>query len=456
MVNVIPTPSGTLVGGLEWFSAESVKTAASEVRSLVEERKKTAKLEKLPLLSLQYAVCSNEMGGCAVGICPLDGVKKIPKGAISLAVRCAQYAADRQTANAVFAWEVDGQRNLVAVLNGLPIYDAVLSPQNYQEELEKLLSMFETGCTSFGDEALFKPPVSAVSLADLSAAVAASEARNPERARQGRLKTASAPLWAQAALLGVVVLAVGGYFYWQAEQNRAREEAAMLAALEAQQEEEPLSPQEQFVRMQTDVLAAAKGCRSIDAVAKKMLELRYLAQGFRLTEVKADCVSGQIKAHYQSSEPVDLSVRKVDARIRLTENLKDAFIDVSFSPPPARLAVNRLLPWQDWLVKAGMHKQRVSKAGVLMTFGAPSPLVANLSGSPSAMVGMGVDVGELSKQVSGVPIVVKGDISIQGPAQYMLDASRLIDNVVWRELAIVDKQGRLAFTMRGEYYALKD
>lgn len=419
-MNIIKVGKSSLIGGLEWFPIDSLETSLSEVNEIIKRRKNS--IEESPL-GKRYAVCSTSQGTCAAGIILLKDAKKVPSRAISLAARCAQYALGQKAPDAIFGWRSGNEINLIGIRNGLPIYDAVISPENFEAEFSVLLAIFETGCTTFGDPSLFMPPVVEVPLSVMA-----------ELKGQGELKKAGTPLWIK--LLILVSLAFIGYGYWVWETNE--EQRRMLEELAAQASQ-MTDPVQIFAKTQTEGLSAIKGCQDINGLAGKILGLHYLVRGYRLSSIKANCETGVIMTLYKSPYPADLSVRKEDSRIKLTEKLNEAIIEDSFVVEPIRFSEGDLLPWQEWLVATGVHKQRVEKIGVEISFNSPSFAF----GEPP--------------EGSNIPVVVKGEIKVSGPAQYMVDVMKLIRDVAWQEIVISeDNNGFISFGAKGSYYAIKD
>lgn len=432
MFNIIQSGKGALIGGLEWIPIDALDSAPSDVKEAISRRKARSDGDdgeySQPQLSARYTTCDTRQGACVAGCVPLFKGVKIPKHAISLAARCARLAQERKTQDAVFGWyDKSGHINLIGIRNGLPVYDAVLTQSTFKVELPVVLSMFEMGCTTFGDESLFIPPVVPLGIEDIAAA-----------STDGVLKTAGLPQWAQAVILVCTISVIGGYFAFE-QAKKADRIAAERAEHTGRAAQKQPSPGELFAKAQSDALSSVPGCLDTAKPIGKMRELHSLIRGYGLSVVTADCQTGIVSAAYRSGYPADLSVRQADSRVRLTETLVDASIGSSFDARPSALSPKNMLPWQDWLVAAGRVKQRLQIVGIALDLGGAAQVVA---GDP--------------KGAAGLPVVIKGKLTLAGPAQYMREASGLIDNVVWSKITIKNDMGSFTFNMTGDYYAIKD
>lgn len=438
MPNIISVPNGksalAVVGGLEWIPLDALDSALTDVKEAVSRRKEKISGDddddgsKLPPLGAGYAVCNTRSGTCSAGILPILKGMKLPKGAVSLAVLCARYAQKRKMQDAIFGWRSGEEVNLVAIKNGLPIYDAVLNISGVKSELSALLSMYENGCSAFGDEDIFQPPVAPLDIAALS-----------DFATDGKIMPIGASQLVQVLVFVTVVSMIGGYFYWDWQETQRAEEAAAAAAAAAQAQPQQQSPLELFEQSQLAALAGVTGCASVDAPASALFTLNLDVKGYQATTLLADCMTGQVTAGYQSGVPADLSVRQADSRLRLNETLTNASLSTSFKVEPIKLDSASMKSWQDWLVEFGALKQKLMRVGLNVEFGPISPVF----NSP-------VPIPE------GARVVSRGKLVLSGPAQYMVDVSRRFSSVSWDKVAIQNQGGFLMFNLTGEYYAIND
>jgi len=421
MFKVINANGSEVVCGLEWMPSESINDAGNEVKAEIAKRKQLSRDdENVVLLSNSYVVCGTPASTSAVGIAVYHKGITPPKKSVSLAALCAMYAQGKKADDSLFVWEIEEDVfALVAIKNGLPFYDRVLSKNELSEEVGSLLQIYESGCSVFGDSSVLPPPVADLSIDELVA--------NKSVSCQFKKTGSIVPLIVMASVLSVAVM--GGWM-WHQQQ---KEEAARLAA--AQQP--VVTPEQAFAELQSSALSAIPGCMDISEPMSVIARLRNTVRTYQATEILADCTTGAVSASYQSTIPADLQVRKEDNRLMLSESLSKADLQDTFKIAAQKIDVAKLIEWQDWLVKHGTEKQRISPVGVNVTFGSPLPVVT----SPAP---------------HGVKVAIKGNLSMSGQAFYVVDAAKRFENVVWKKVAIAHKDGKYFFNLNGEYYAFKN
>lgn len=428
MPNILTADGVTAIGGLEWIPLEGIDSALNEVKEAIARRRELIAESSSDLpLGGGFITCDTKIGTYSAGILPdLKGFK-IPKNAVSLAVLCSRYAQKNATQDALFAWRGGNDAlNLVAIKNGLPIFDGVMSEPEFKAETGALLSMFETGCSVFGDPSLLPPPVAELTIHDLAEFVPMS----------GKIRPVGAPQWVQVLVFVAVLSAIGGYFVWDRYDTQKRAEEEVLRGA---QQPKQLSPKQIFEQAQAQALSGITGCESIDKAASELFALHYTVRSYRAAALVANCADGMISAEYHSPSPADLSIRSVDNRLRLTESLTTASLKTSFQAIAVSISMDGMRPWQDWLVEAGQQKQRLRRIGIEVGFGAVSPVFNSPVPSPQ-----------------GVRVAMRGNISIAGSAQYLREAAKQFNHTVWKRVAISDQNGVLTFNLTGDYYVVMD
>lgn len=428
MIGTIKVSDREILSGFHWESIESDDDLRGEISEIISKRRENIREgADLPALSTIYTFSKTGVGAYSAGVLPLGYSPSPGKKALSLAALCAKYAQEHRTADAVFAWPSGDNGEtvmLVAIKNGLPFFDETVVRDEFDGEFKILLSLFDSGCSTFGDEKLLSN-INGLNIEKLLE----NEALVEKICNSGISKAG----WVFIGVsLALVVLA--GAYAWH--NNNAAKKEAEEAALAAQRS---MSPAAQFGDAQKALLSAIPGCMKIDDVALRLLSLHFEIKNFFITTGEASCIDGLISVQYKSDQASpDLTVRSVEPRMILSERLSLASISESVKIAPAMINIADLTQLQSWLVGNGIKKQRMQKIGIEAVFNPPSPVYTAVA------------------PPRGVPVAVKGMIAVSGQAKYITDAARQFNHVVWKKITIVRQPNGLMFNLSGEYYAIKD
>lgn len=432
MLHLIKSGETSLLCGLNWLPIESFEEAQKEVSLAVKKRKDdVSEGVAHSLLSGCYTTSRTNFGTFAAGILPEDKSLKLPKVAYSLAGLCAKYAQEKRSVDSIFAWHVNDELIcLIAIRNGLPIFDAVLKKDELRGELDYLLPSFESGSSAYGDPTALPPPVALLSIDDIATMISDGEKI---------IRSGPSDLVQVAVLLTVVLMMAGGGWYWWSDKQ-AQEEAARAEAERASLQSLQASPQKLFDDAQNAAMAGITGCQSITPMSSLILSEKAAVKGYSLKSITGKCTTGEVIGSYVSTSlESDLSVKSADPRMMITEQLNNAELKTGISPSPVKINVADLKKWQEWLVINGANKQEMSRVGVDVQFTAVTP-----SFVPTVLV------------PDGASVVVQGKIAVSGRAQYLVDASKRFSNVAWQDVSIVMVNGSYIFNLNGDYYAIKD
>lgn len=430
MIGLVKHGAIDVICGLYWSPIESSETVVKEVKEIVSRRKDEYVEEddaKLPLLTNQYVLSSTTIGTFSAGVLPAEKGFKKAKKACSLAALCAKFSRNQRALDSLFAWQIEPDKIfLVAIKNGLPFFDAVMTKTGFDAELDFLLPSYDSGCSMFGGEGLMQS--APLSIDDLVGQAEVSE------------YFASAGLPADLKLLiGLVsVIAVAssiGFYVWQGKQaEKEAEEALRMAAATTVE-----LPDKAFKVSQSALLTNIGGCKSIDKIVNAIESLQSEVKTYRVTAITASCVDGVMQAGYQSALPADLTVHRYDPRMIISETLNLASFSDKIAFEPQSIDPELLIKWQEWLIENGTQKQEIERVGLAVSFSAPTPVFSSPTPIPD-----------------GVSVVVKGDLKISGRLVFMQDATKRFKNVVWKKVTVVNKDGAFLFDITGDYYAIKD
>ncbi len=423
-----------LLAGADWQPIDSIEK--DDIADLMVRRKE----EKLPKVAYS-SVCQTSMGTYAIGFVH-KASGRVKKGkCYALAVVCSSFAQSKRVNDALFVFSAGDKRIVIAVKNGLPFFDSVFSSdEEFSASIDSLLSVFDTGCSIYGDETLLPPPVESLELAQLVS--------NPHLLETGLVESMSNIL---PVIIGsVVLLAVilGLFNYYNEQQAR---EAAMKAAREAEllaanQKPSHVDTLEQKLEQKRKSYVTSHGLCSGKGVLdgyKSVVELLENYGGFAVNQITADCKTGLIVASLSAKEgQPDLFAYRKDPQLRVNVNLKDATLKHEFSSDLlVDIDISHLISWHEFLAKTGTELRALNVIGISFALSDP--------------------VSIYSPQDAVDKPIFAGAINVSGDAAYLLPMIDRIkgDDIHWKSFALTraisngtNKKDDLQFQLNGEFY----
>jgi hypothetical protein len=359
--------------GLSWGNISSPKKIKSETEAFVQRHK----------VDLTITYKSNDLtkvGGCSKGA--FTGKEKILSAAVMFA---STFGPHDMPTHVVLVLPIENEYALIALENGLPYLDIIISGKDVASRIENLEQETGEQYEIYGVGPDNVTSISTFTLEDLIA--------------QGDVKLAKLVLKKtnSTKLLVAVTLAVAGFFaydYWEQEQARIKLEEASKNTID------PVVAYKQSLTKQL-ATASLTGEESIKSIWRPMAAINTNLAGWVLVDV--ECVRTQCKTNWKNKngttkafEASNLKgVIKSQADGRTLENT------MSMTPHIAAIVPDKLPNELAFMADLKAKEETARLIGVKFTTKPP--------------VLFAVPGGVQPAQVPVKLAVLKGEISIEGP-----------------------------------------